>query len=105
MQALRSMRSVLRTGGILVFDQGQTDAGMRNPQRFCPVINKPDLTRLLVTDYAGEIATMHVVSGDKDMAPAIEIAKKDGIHVVVMSYKKAMASELVTLANSVSYID
>lgn len=60
LQALRRMRSVLRAGGILVFDQGQTDAGMRNPQRFCPVINEPDVTRLLVTDYAGDTATVNI---------------------------------------------
>ena len=60
MQALRGIRSVLRTGGVLVFDQGQTDAGMWNPQRFCPVINTPDVTRLLVVDYAGDSATVNI---------------------------------------------
>jgi len=60
LQALRSMRSLLRSRGILVFDQGQTDAGMRNPQRFCPIINKPDATRFLVTDYVGDTATVNI---------------------------------------------
>lgn len=60
LQALRSMISVLRTGGILVFDQGQTDVGMRNPQRFDPIINNPDFTRFFVVDYTENMATVNI---------------------------------------------
>ncbi len=59
-RALRSMRSVLRTEGILVFDQGQTDASMRNPPRFAPVLNSRDFTRLFAMDYASDIQTVNI---------------------------------------------
>jgi glycine/sarcosine N-methyltransferase len=60
LRALRSMAAVLRSGGILVFDQGQTDASMRDPPRFAPVVNNRDFTRFFVIDYAGEIQTVHI---------------------------------------------
>lgn len=60
LRALRSMKSVLRTGGVLVFDQGQTDASMRNPPRFVPIVNNRDFTRFFVIDYAGDIQTVHI---------------------------------------------
>jgi ubiquinone/menaquinone biosynthesis C-methylase UbiE len=60
LRALRSMKSVLRRGGILVFDQGQTDASMRRPPRFVPVVNNRDLTRFFVIDYAGDVQTVHI---------------------------------------------
>jgi len=60
LRALRSMRAVLRPGGILVLDQGQTDASMRDPPRFVPVVNNRDFTRFFVIDYAGDIQTVHI---------------------------------------------
>jgi glycine/sarcosine N-methyltransferase len=60
LRALLSMKAVLRSGGILVFDQGQTDASMRDPPRFAPVVNNRDFTRFFVIDYAGEIQTVHI---------------------------------------------
>jgi ubiquinone/menaquinone biosynthesis C-methylase UbiE len=60
LRALQSMKAVLRRGGILVFDQGQTDASMRDPPRFAPVVNNRDFTRFFVIDYAGEIQTVHI---------------------------------------------
>jgi glycine/sarcosine N-methyltransferase len=60
LRALRGMKSVLRTGGILVFDQGQTDASMRNPPRFAPIVNNRDFTRLFVIDYAGDTQAVHI---------------------------------------------
>jgi len=59
-RALRSMKSVLRADGILVFDQGQTDASMQNPPRFVPIVNNRDFTRLFVIDYAGDVQTVHI---------------------------------------------
>ena len=61
LRALRSMRSVLRPGGILVFDQGQTDASMRNPPRFAPVANNRDFTRLLVIERSGDVQTVDIL--------------------------------------------
>ncbi len=60
LRALQSMKAVLRSGGILVFDQGQTDASMRDPPRFAPVVNNRDFTRFFVIDYAGEVQTVHI---------------------------------------------
>ena len=60
LRALRSMKSVLRSGGILVFDQGQSDASMRNPLRYDSVLNDRDYTRFFVIDYAGNIQTVNI---------------------------------------------
>lgn len=56
--ALRSMKSVMRTGGILVFDQGQSDAMMADPPRFDLQVNDRDLSRLLVMNSSPDV--MHV---------------------------------------------
>ena len=60
LRALRSMRAVLNGGGILVFDQGQTDASMRNPPRYVPILNNRDFTRFFVIEYAGDIQTVNI---------------------------------------------
>ena len=51
LKALRSMQSMLRPGGILIFDQGQTDASMKNPPKYSPIINNRNLSRLFVMNY------------------------------------------------------
>ena len=58
--ALHSMKSVLRDEGLLIFDQGQTDALMRNPPRFAPIINNRDFTRLFTMDYSLDIMTVNI---------------------------------------------
>jgi SAM-dependent methyltransferase len=60
LQALRGMRSVLRADGILVFDQGQTDATMQNPPRFATVVNSHDFTRFFTMEYAGDLQTVNI---------------------------------------------
>ena len=60
LRALASMRSVLRPGGILVLDQGQTDASMRERPRFAPVVNERDFTRLFTMDHAGDVMTVDI---------------------------------------------
>lgn len=60
LRALRSMWDVLRPGGILIFDQGQTDASMREPPRFAPVLNTRDFTRLFTMRYQGDLMTIDV---------------------------------------------
>ena len=60
LRALRSMRSVLHTGGILVFDQGQTDASMRKPASFAPVLNNRDFTRFFTMEYSGDVQTVNI---------------------------------------------
>jgi ubiquinone/menaquinone biosynthesis C-methylase UbiE len=60
LQALHSMKSVLRDGGILVFDQGQTDATMKNQPKFDAVVNNRDWTRFFVLEYFGDVMTVNV---------------------------------------------
>jgi SAM-dependent methyltransferase len=59
LKALLSMKAVLRDGGILVFDQGQTDATLKDPPRFAPIVNERDFSRLFVMDYTPEVMTVH----------------------------------------------
>jgi len=60
LRALRGMRSVLRTGGILVFDQGISDAFMQNPPSFAPIINERDFTRFFTMKYSGNVQTVDI---------------------------------------------
>lgn len=60
LEALHSMKSVLRDKGILVFDQGQTDATMKNPTKFDAVVNNRDWTRFFVLEYSGNVATVNI---------------------------------------------
>jgi ubiquinone/menaquinone biosynthesis C-methylase UbiE len=60
LRALCSMRAVLRPGGILVFDQGQTDATMADPPHFAPIVNERDFSRLFVMDYEERVMTVHM---------------------------------------------
>ena len=60
LKALKSMRSVMQARGILVFNQGQSDASMRNPLRFAPIVNNRDFTRLFTMDYSSDIMTVNI---------------------------------------------
>lgn len=60
LHALHSMKSVLRDAGILVFDQGQTDAAMKNPPKFDTVVNNRDWTRFFVLEYSGDVMTVNI---------------------------------------------
>lgn len=51
---------MLRSDGILVFDQGQTDATLQDPPRFAPVLNNRDFTRLFTIEYSGNVQTVHI---------------------------------------------
>ena len=57
-KALRSMRSILNPGGIIIFDQGQTDFSMKNPPLYVPIVNNKDISRLFVMDYAQSVMTV-----------------------------------------------
>ncbi len=59
-RALKSMKAMLRPGGILVFDQGQSDAMMKNPPRFDPVINNRDFSRLFVMEYSTDVMKVNI---------------------------------------------
>jgi glycine/sarcosine N-methyltransferase len=57
-KALRSMCSILNAGGIVIFDQGQTDSSMKNPPAYIPIVNNKDISRLFVMDYTQSIMTV-----------------------------------------------
>ncbi len=60
LRALCSMKSALRPGGILVFDQGQTDLSMQNPPSFAPILNNRDFTRFFTMEYSGDVQTVNI---------------------------------------------
>lgn len=51
LRALRSMRGVLREGGLLVLTQGTTDRQWNEKPRFILAVNTRDFSRLFVIDY------------------------------------------------------
>jgi ubiquinone/menaquinone biosynthesis C-methylase UbiE len=59
-KALQSMRRILNPGGIIVFDQGQTDFSMKNPPLYRPIVNNKDISRLFVMDYAQSVMIVQV---------------------------------------------
>ena len=59
-QALKSMASILREGGVVVFDQGQSDAMMKNPPRFAPIVNERDFTRFFTMKYSQDVMTVNI---------------------------------------------
>jgi glycine/sarcosine N-methyltransferase len=64
LRAFRSMRGVLRSGGILVLTQGTTDKQWRERPRFILAVNTRDISRLFVIDYAGRGARYNVLDID-----------------------------------------
>lgn len=79
LRALRSMNSVLRDGGILVFDQGQTDATMEDPPGFDVAVNDRDRTRFFVLEYLGD--TMRVNIFDFIHTETTSDFKRSEVHV------------------------
>jgi len=52
LRALRSMRDVLRDGGILILTQGTTDKQWKEKPRFILAVSTSDFSRLFVIDYS-----------------------------------------------------
>jgi glycine/sarcosine N-methyltransferase len=61
LRALRSMRAVLRQGGILVLTQGTTDRQWAEKPRFILATNTDEFLRLFVIDYLGTGARYNIV--------------------------------------------
>jgi SAM-dependent methyltransferase len=61
LQALASMRQVLRDGGILVLSQGTTDKQWSEKPRFILAVNDTDFTRLFVIDYLDQGARYNIL--------------------------------------------
>lgn len=59
-RALESMKEVVRSGGIIVFDQGQTDFTMKDPPRYVPIVNDSGLSRLFTMGYHQDIMTVNI---------------------------------------------
>jgi len=51
LRAFRSMREVLRRGGVLVLTQSTTDKQWERKPRFIPAVNTRDFARIFVIDY------------------------------------------------------
>jgi SAM-dependent methyltransferase len=49
--ALRSIRGVIRSGGVLVLSQGITDRLMREQPKFILEVNTPEFSRIMALDY------------------------------------------------------
>ncbi len=60
LRALQSMKTVLKDGGILIFDQGQTDATMKNPPKYDPIVNDRDFSRLFTIEYSDKQMEVHI---------------------------------------------
>jgi len=58
--ALKSMKSVLNKGGVIIFDQGQTDFTMKNPPAYFPEVNDRDLSRLYTMNYINDLMVVKV---------------------------------------------
>jgi len=61
LHAFRSMREVLRDGGILVLTQGTTDKQWAEKPRFILAVNTQEFSRLFVIDYLNQGARYHVL--------------------------------------------
>ncbi len=59
-RALKSFKSVLNENGIIIFDQGQTDFTMKNPLKYCPVVNNRDFTRLFTMKYDNDLMKVEI---------------------------------------------
>lgn len=68
LKALVSTKDVLRSGGILVLSQGLTDRQYKFRNRFFPVVNTPEFSRVMVVDYHESEWEVHVL----DMIHTVE---------------------------------
>lgn len=61
LRAFRSMRGVLRPGGILVLTQGTTDRQWQEKPRFVLALNTSDVSRLFAIDYFDQGARYNIL--------------------------------------------
>lgn len=61
LNAFRSMRRVLHTGGIMVLTQGTTDKQWEEKPRFIPAVNTKDFSRVFVIDYIKKGARYNIL--------------------------------------------
>jgi ubiquinone/menaquinone biosynthesis C-methylase UbiE len=61
LRALRSMRQVLKEGGLLVISQGTTDKMWAEKPRYVPAVNRHDFSRVFVIDYTDGGARFNIL--------------------------------------------
>nr|MDO8118229.1 NYN domain-containing protein [Candidatus Sigynarchaeota archaeon] len=61
-------------------------------------------TRLVVSN-APRILTLTIVSGDGDFTPLLTLAKENGIHTIVVAFKKGISSQLMYNADEFHYMN
>lgn len=61
LRAFRSMRGVLREGGLLILTQGTTDKQWKEKPRFILAVKTKDFSRLFVIDYLGAGARYNIL--------------------------------------------
>ncbi len=61
LSAVKSMREVLREGGILILTQGTTDKMWKEKPRFVLAVSRNDFSRLFVIDYSDQGATYNIL--------------------------------------------
>ena len=82
--AFRSMRAVLRQGGILVLTQGTTDRQWAEKPRFILATDTGDFTRLFVIDYSGTGARYNIVDVNRGGGSAeLQVWSVDYPHILL----------------------
>jgi ubiquinone/menaquinone biosynthesis C-methylase UbiE len=72
-RALTSMRGVLKSGGIVVIDQGTTHSSIEPDRRFELIVNNRDISRMFVKDVKENMQTIHIIDiYHSDLANCLE---------------------------------
>ncbi len=91
LRAFRSMRAVLRQGGILVLTQGTTDRQWAEKPRFILAADTNEFARLFVIDYLGTGARYNIVDihrgGD---ASELEVWSVDYPHILLQDDQRRL---------------
>jgi glycine/sarcosine N-methyltransferase len=95
-RALGSMREVLRSGGILVLDQGMTDRQWAEKPRFVPEVNTPELSRLMAIDYGETTFTVHVLD-------FVGEAGQRSFHHDAFTYRRLLGDDYVRLIRGAGF--
>jgi ubiquinone/menaquinone biosynthesis C-methylase UbiE len=82
--AFRSMRQVLRDGGILVLTQGTTDKQWKEKPRFILAVNTRNFSRLFVIDYFDQGARYNILDiFHGDQVRGLEVWSVDYAHILL----------------------
>lgn len=91
LRAFRSMRAVLRQGGILVLTQGTTDRQWAEKPRFILAADTGEFTRLFVIDYLGAGARYNIVDINRDGdASELEVWSVDYPHILLQDDQRRL---------------